>query len=349
MNGASILSIPLDEPERLFVSPAELRTEYIALLKHWHPDTCLEPVTVEEAAGITAHITALYSAAQTLIRSGVWRARRGGEMFLTGKDGKTRQIKFRVRRPFEIGEMLIGRQVITYMIPRTHEALVLAGLKAIGSIKYPSSFLSMRSQFPDVIGNFETADDYVIVVRKDINDVTVADLLAHLGGRIDPRHAAWIVSGLLNNLSFLGRVNGMAHNGLSPSTVWVNTIRHKVSFLGGFWYSAEIGRAITHLPPFSHTYAGRELLKTKKASPILDIECARAIGRFAMGDVSGGSFRLRDDIPAAITQFLRSPSRPNAVAEYESWYSALHDAYGVRQFHRWEVFGDDVYPEPKKD
>lgn len=349
MNGASILAIPLTEPERLFVSPAELRAEYLALLKRWHPDHCLEPVTAEEATQVTAHITALYTAAVDLAKRGIWVGRRGGEMFLTEKTGRTHLVKYRVRRPFEIGEMLVGRQVITYLIPREHEALVLAGLRCIGSIKYPApAFEGMKSQVPEVIRNFETADMYVIAIRKDINDVTVADLLEHAGGKIDPRHTAWIVSGLLNLLSFLS-MSRLTVNGLTPATVWVNTLRHRVSFLGGWWYGAERGKAISHLPPFAYSFAPRDLIKTKIASPILDIECARAIGRFALGDVSGGSFRLRDDIPAAITQFLRSPSKPDAIAEYESWYSSLHDAYGPRQFHKWEVKGDEVYPEPGKD
>lgn len=349
MNGASILAIPLSEPERLFISPIELKSEYHTLMKHWHPDNCLEPVTTEEATLIAAHITALYQSAVDIVKRGIWHARRGGEMFLTSKEGRTHLVKYRARRAFEIGEVLISRHVITYLIPREHEALVIAGLRTIGSIKYPApAFQTMESQVPRVIRNFETPDMYVIAVQKDINDIAVADLLEYMGGRIDPRHAAWIVSGMLNLLSFLS-MSRLTVNGLTPATVWANPIRHRVSFLGGWWYGAERGKPITHLPPFAHSYAGRDLLREKRATPILDIECARAIGRFALGDVSGGSFRLRSDIPDAIAQFLRSPSRADAIAEYESWYNSLHDSYGPRQFHKCDITGDQVYPETRKD
>jgi hypothetical protein len=347
MNGTQILAIPLSEPERLFQSPTGLRAEYLAMVRQWHPDHCHESVTGDEASQVTAHINALYDAACEAVKRGIWHPRGGGEMLIRGKDERTRVIKFRAKRGFEIGDVLIGTEMIHYMIPKEHDGLVLAGLRAIGGIRYPTPEFrtSLEPHLPNVVKHFETLDagTHVISIRKSANDVTVADLTAHLGGRIDPKHAAWLVSGMLNLLSFLS-VSKMTVNGLTPDTVWVNPLRHTVSFLGGWWYGAEAGKQISHLPPFCHRLAPGSMIKGKRANAILDLECARAIGRFALGDVTGGSFRLRDDIPAPITEFLRSPSHGNPIAEYEGWYKSLETAYGPRRYHELKVTGNEVYP-----
>ncbi len=337
MNAAAILAIPETEPERLFVVPEKLLAEYRALVKRWHPDAGGD-------AKVFAHIGSLYRAAEHKIHKGIWQP--PGRLDITDRYGKKFQLNYRGRRPFELGEMFIGMGLVAYVIPRTHEALVLNALKNIGRMSYPDEKFknSLESHIPKVLRAFETATDWIVVIRKRPDEVLLADLIKHLGGNIDPKHAAWIISSLLNMACFL-EISGMTLNSMSVSTVFVSPTKHAVSLYGGWWYAAVGGKLITHLPPDTLPLASAALRKHKIASNNLDLQSIKAIGRSCLGDPSGGSLRGRTDVPAPFTQFLQLPAAKSAFAEYERWPKVLEDSFGPRRYHELKITGEDVYPQ----
>lgn len=340
MNAAAIIAIPDDEPERLFKRRDSVKTDYRALAMAWHPDRNADP----QAETVFAKIGALYHAAVRKLDSGSWHPVGAAE--LTGRDGKTRRIRYRAKRQFELGEVLIGSSLLTFLVRREHEDLMINSLKQIGSIRYPNETFrdKLERHLPKIEKSFETPTHWVLCARKDPDEVALSDLVSHLGGSVDPKHVAWVVSSLLNLASFL-QVNSMTLNGITPSTVFVNPQRHSVSLLGGWWYASLAGKQITSLPPETHRLASRKLLLHKVADHDLDLASIKAAARFALGDPSGGGFRTRSDIPAPYANFLKSPSMKSPVKEYEDWTRVLEDSFGPRRFLKLSVTGNDVYPE----
>lgn len=338
MNAAKILAIPDDEPERLFGDQAQLVAVYHALVKQWHPDLSSDPL----AADVTSKLSKLYAQAKRKSADGTWQE--PGVRVLRPRDGKTLKLRYRARSKFELGEVLIGSSHVTYVIPHEHEDLVIAGLRAIGTIRFPTpEFKTALEQFfPKTLKVLELADrgGWSISLAKDPDDVLISDLMDLMGGRIPAEHVAWMVSSMLNLLSYLGEVNKMTVNGLTPSTVFVNPQRHSASFLGGWWYAASTGSGITALPPETYRLAPNKLRIHKKASPELDLACVKHIARVALGDPSGGSLRTRGDVRKEVAEFLLTPAGRSAVVEYKSWYEVL----GKRKFVPLRVTGNDVYP-----
>lgn len=337
MNAATILKINLDEPERLF-DKRDHAYQYKKLAKEWHPDLNKDP----KAADVFAHIGNLYQSALKKLAGGTWSV--PGVLSLTGVDGKTRSIKYSVKKTFELGEFYVGNTLVTFAIARAHEHLVLAGLRCVGTIRYPTEDFrkSLEQYFPKVEHYFETRDHIVICVRKRKDEILLTDLLTHLKGKIDPKHVAWLMSSLFNLASFL-QINRMCINGIDADAVYVSPSKHSVSILGGWWYAAEFDKPITTLPPSTYKLAPRKLLALKQATPFLDLESIRAIGRLCLGDITGNSFRMAKDLPAPMTSFLQLPSSHSAVADYEAWVKVLEDSFGPRKFVKLDVEPEHIY------
>src|ERR1700761_779374 len=69
MNANYILSIPLDQPERLFKHQGTIRNDYLQLLKTWHPDLNKDP----KANDVTARLHKLYEKAKEKLTSKTWQ------------------------------------------------------------------------------------------------------------------------------------------------------------------------------------------------------------------------------------------------------------------------------------
>lgn len=340
MNADNILAIALDEPERLLRRPDFLRDDYLILLKTWHPDINHHPL----ADKVTAHIQALYSKAQEKIALKIWNP--PGILLLTGKDKKTRKIKYRAKYKFELGVVYVGDNILTFVVPKTHEDFILSGLRGIGTIRYPNEEFrqNLELYFPKIEQYFETDISIVVCMRKRRDEILLSDLIGWAGGRLDPKHVAWIISSLFNLASFL-QITELTVNGIEPSTVFVSTPTHSLSILGGWWYSASFGKPLKSLPPNIYKLASRKILIAKKATPFLDLESIRACGRAALGDITGSSFRMRDDIPKPMASYLMLPSSNDAVREYENWVKVLEESFGPRKFVKLEALPEHIYKD----
>lgn len=335
-----ILAIPLTEPERLFSAPEAAKAEHRELVRHWHPDLNRAPL----AAKVAAHVNALYEAAAAMIARGKWQ--RPNEIELVGTDGKPRRIKYRKRHTFELGEMLIGARILAFIVDRRHEDFLIDGLRMIGSIRFPTNQMrtDLEKYFPKVEKHFDTADHSVIVLSKTDDVVLLRDLIAQQGGKLDPRHACWVISSLLNLACFL-EITGRTHNGLTPDTVFVSPKYHTALLLGGWWYAADVGKPIRALPPAVHKLASRGFLAAKKADHSLDLASIRAIGRACLGDEAGSGFRGRTDVPKPLADWLLLPGPKSAIKDYTIWPKVRTDSFGPRKFVPLTVSFDDVYPK----
>lgn len=272
------------------------------------------------------HITAVY---QSVAKPQLIRI----EDADTGKDYDLHYIR---AHQFELGTMAIGNNITGFVIDKKHDDLVINGLRAIGSIRYPDNAMKTHQEkfIPTVGKTIYTAKAAVVIVLKNPSAFLLKDLLAL--GPLDPKHTTWILSSLLNLASFYKLIE-LCHNGLSVDTVMISPSAHTAYPVGGWWYAKKTGDKMKALPRSSHAVAPHDMLKSKIADHRLDLECIRSIGRQCLGPSSLWS------IPKPFADFLRLPAPSDPIKDYAAWEQVREKAWGPRRFLKLEVTAADVY------
>ena len=338
LTASQILAIAPTEPERLFsADPASLRHEFAVLAKCWHPDRN----GASEAAKVLDRLVALHDAAKRKLAAGEWSA--PDAIRIDAAYGKSLVLKIKRRHEFELGEMAIAVSRVAFLVEKEHTRLFENGLRRIKDIRYPDGRIrdDLARFMPDVQGVYETAGHHVAIIAKTEDVVLLRDLVAHIGGHLAPKHAAWVVSSLLNLACFF-EVTGLTHNAISPQTIFVTAKHHAVHLLGGWWYAAPAGSRIELLPEATYAVMPRSVKTSKRADIRLDLESIRAVGRTILGDAAGLS-PVGKDLPKPMANFLRLPSSGSAIEDYRAWGQALKDSFGPRRFVELPVSSRDVY------
>jgi hypothetical protein len=336
---SDILSIK--QPEKLFSGETAVEAEYRILAKIWHPDRNKDP----QANDVFAQVGTLYRAAKQKIEAGSWEI--PGLYFFTDTTGKKFQVRYKRKHVFELGEMYVGEYTVTYFIDKSAQDLFDNAKKMMRSFTFANDKMKAEIQryLPELHTVNETADRLVMVVKKDPEMILLRDLLDHLGGKIDPKHVAWMLSTIYNISCYL-KYAKLTHNSIGPDTFFVSPKKHSGALIGGWWYSAPLGNKLSAAPARTITYAPRDLTTKKIADFRVDSELIRATGRELLGD-GGGSKLLSDPlIPNALLNWLRTPGTGDAYREYEDWVkSVLKDSFGERRFVELKVQPSDVYKE----
>lgn len=339
MTADEILAIPADQPERLFSGPDKLKLEYRQLAKAWHPDSNKDPA----ASDVAARINALFAEAQKKAAIGRWDT--PNQMVL--KDawtGKTFKIGFRRKIPFELGEMLYGRTKVLFLIRSEFKDLFEAAHATIEDFKFGSDRMraEMTKYLPVFRNRFETKDGLCAYFMDKTEDVfLLRDVQTHFGGRMDPRHVAWIMSALLNIACYLEYAK-ITHNGITADTVFISPKYHSALLFGGWWYSTKVGHKIAALPDGTRRLAPPDMLRHKKGDPTLDLVSIRAIGRDLLGDITGMTL-LSTLAPAPMVNFLRSHPSSSARQDYAHWGKVLEASFGPRRFTELVITENDIF------
>lgn len=341
LSAAAILAMPADRPERLFKGSLEdVKKAWRQLAMRWHPDRSGDPRAVE----VFQHIGAMLEQVQEQIRLGDWESH--GQLRLTALDGKSYEIHYLRRHRFELGSLYVAGTVAAFVIDLAHDDLVQRAEHTIRSLDYPTE--KMRQQIAPHLpsypfaGAFRTADAWVVVMRKSPDLLLLRHVLDHFGGRLDPRHVAWVVSSLLNLCCYFQHA-GIAHNALSLDTCFLSPPDHSVAVLGGWWYAARLGERMAAAPASTLDWAPHDLMTTQRAAIRTDLELVRAIGRALLGDIGGSSLE-REGAPRAMAQWLRLPASNDPIDEYRTWRNqVLHDSFGARRFAELPLTQSDIY------
>jgi hypothetical protein len=342
LSADALLAVPADCPEHLFTGGAEdVRQDYRRLAMRWHPDRCADP----QAHAVFQHVAQLYGQAEARIRRGDWTCR--APLRLVAIDGRTYDIHYLRRHPFELGTMFVGATIAAFVVGREHADLVDNAERTLRALPWADA--RMRAQIAGLLpaypfaGAFATDDAYVIVMRKRPDVLLLRDVLDHAGGRLDPRHVAWIVSALLNVCCYL-QYAGLVHNALSPDTCFLAPPDHTVSVLGGWWYAAAAGRRKVAAPAATIAWGPHHLLASGRADMRTDLELVRAIGRELLGDVSGVRLARTGAAPAALIDWLRLPASSDPIEDYRTWRTrVLPDSFGARRFVELPLTQSDIY------
>jgi len=346
LTAQQILAIPVSEPEHIFTGEeVALKAEFKALSKLWHPDLNNDI----QAKDVFAHINELNTTAKKKLLAGTWTI--PGLLRLTSTAGRVYQLKYLKKHSFELGTFYISQNTVTFVIDKmTGGDLALNGLGALKGISFADD--KLRKEFtrtlPELVKNFDTQDAIVCVFKKDPDMILLADLSEHIlamtGKRLDSKHVAWITSRLLSLSCFL-QLNGLTHNGIAASTVFVSPEMHTAALMGGWWYAAKENTSLKGLPGTALDVVPSGVLSSGKATRRVDLELVRAVGRDLLGDPTG-SLILRDkNLPKAMTQWLTNSTSGDAFKDFQNWSEdILKSSFGARRFTELKVSFSDVYP-----
>ncbi len=326
LSAGFILSIPVTEPERLFSGPSDAPAEYRAMMKAWHPDSCPDP----QAAAVSAHIIALYRAAKPKF-DGTWIGPRTVTMHCP--DGKLRHISYRQRHRFELGEMLYGNVTVTFLVRNEFADLFDNARKVTTGYRYRDAAMEkeVARYLPKIRSTFETKDGYCVMVLEKTPDVfLLRDVINAVGGKLDPKHVAW-VQNTLHNLSCYLAFSDITHNDISPDTYFISPEYHSGCLYGGWWYAKRLASKLEALPARSMRFAPHHIRAEKLADPRLDQILIRITGREQLGDITGTS--LKGQAPDPMVNFLRGAVTRSAVEDYRTWSKeVLPASFGARRF-----------------
>lgn len=338
-----ILGIPDDKPEMLFSAPDKITDEHRALVKKWHPDHNKD----SGDSDVIARINLLVAKARAKVKAGKWD--KPGEISIRGTDNILRKMRFRREAAFEIGHSYYGRSALTYLVRKPDADLARNAIQKFGAFTYPDAKIrgEIEKYLPKVVSKFTSAEDgsEIIVLLKSKDVFSLDDVLTFFGGKIEPRHVAWIMNSLYNTLCYF-EISGIAHNGIGSDTVFISPQYHTSMIYGGWWYSSYFGEKLVALPPLSHKFAPPQDIRSKISGPRIDLTLARVLGRKLLGDITGVSLH-KSGVPAPMVQFLRNPAGNSARADYAAWGKALADSFGKRRFVKMEITESDIYEKGK--
>lgn len=333
-----ILGIPESRAQELLPGNEEAITKaFRKLVKAWHPDRCDDP----RAKEVFGHIGKLRAAALRLIGA-VKTPARAREF--RAADGKLFRFRYNTSHRIDVGEVISGDTSIAYAFERDFMDIADDEQARVGAIRYadPRMRTEMERFLPGLKKAVKQQDATVLVYSKTPDQFLLVDLIRHCGGRIDPVHVAWIVSGLENIAAYLCWA-GISHGAIDATNVLVSPQYHSVTLVGGWGFATPMGERPKALPGRSLSALPRMTVAGTVSDPAIDLELVRMTGRECLGDASGGKLVLDKTVPSAMTNWLIMPPEKDAFSDFRSWEEALVRAFGKRRFVQWDVEPAAVY------
>lgn len=341
LTAAALLAIPASRPERLFrgddVADGRL---YRRLALGFHPDR-------HAGAGEAfQHLGELKAARDRAIETGTWRGAGVQELALAG--GRRLKIRYLRQNPFELGTVLIGARSVAYLFREEHRALYAQGVRTIKGFRYANEAMrqEMARFLPHIELEAETAAGPVLAITRPPGVVRLRDALDHLGTRMDPRHVAWIL-GTLHNLGAYLQWAGLTHNAIDLDNYFISPRSHAGLLLGGWGYARRTGEAMTHLPGPSaalwKAITPFQAAAVKEATPRLDRELIRQVGRSLLGDPGGTRLPRDAAVPRPLARWLTTPGADDGIEDYANWARARDAAFGPRRFVVMDLAPQEMY------
>lgn len=149
------------------------------------------------------------------------------------------------------------------------------------------------------------------------------------GLQLPQEHVNWVLNRLLEYIAYLSQ-SGFVHGGLTPESVFIVPENHGIQVVS-FYHLARNKTSI-------HTVSGRylnwypvQVVQTKQALPVTDLECAKRIAAYLLGEASGNAVKLRKTHNEAFINFLLT-SHDNAYQCLTQYHQVLRTNFKTR-FH----------------
>lgn len=332
LSADTLLEIPVTQPELLFAGDeGQARSQWQTLSRHWHPDRNPDP----RAAWVFGHITELRQAAAAKRAIGIWQDI--DALLLTAVDGRRYRLRYGLTQPLDVGTAFIGKTVLCYLLEEDYADLTLdAPLQSPGlPFADDAMRLALEPLLPQPVARIRLRQGVALVLRKSPQYIPLRRLLDYVGGCLDPRHVAWIVSSILNLVCYLDSVN-LAHQAIGIDHLLVAPAEHSVALTGGWWYSRPAGEPLKALPERSMRLAPPDILARKTADIRLDQHLLRATALELLGEDAAAA-------PAPMLSFFQLPPMGCPVTDYEHWQQVLWESFGERRFTPLAITADDIY------
>jgi len=338
-----ILAIPELVPERLFAAPDLAAVKKVArsLLQKWHTDRNKDPLAGE----VFKRVGALLSAAEKKIENGNWET--PGLLRITSTAGANFELRYSSKMALDVGTMYVSRTAVGFDIPRDNLDLLAQAELQLGALSYAND--AMRAEFsryfPSIAKKIETPTGALLVVTKTPDVLLLQDVLSYYKGKMPARHAAWVISRLLNIACYLELQGKVAHNAIALDSVFISPKHHSACLLGGWWFAAGLGQPLKAASQRMVLCAPPEVLQKKVGDSRTDMEMIKALGRELLGDTSGVRLAKDSAVPPALVDWLQMSTHQSAVATYREWQErVLIDAFGERKFVEMNLTHETLYP-----
>ncbi len=335
MDAQSILKVT--DPSRLFPKDEKrIKENYRKLVKEWHPD--VYKGDKDEASRVMAHVTSLYNKALVRLQEGHWGYESRELIKLTGR---TIGYKYKVAHDFELGRMYVGDTSILYKLADGKEKYLRNYVEKASNFTFADQ--SMQEEMSKFLPVIELVDEQagVLILKKTTDVYSLRDVLVASGGILEPKHAAWILSGLYNLACYL-KYADMVHNGITLDTVFVSPQFHSTLLYGGWWYTTGINDSLVGVPKDVYDLMTPKERADKKASASLDLLAIRKVGRLLLGGLTSGGTRPTD-LPDALYSWLTGVDVQDAFKDYTKWSKVLDDSWGHRKFVKLDIDMDTYY------
>lgn len=111
------------------------------------------------------------------------------------------------------------------------------------------------------------------------------------GLQLPQEHVNWVLNRLLEYIAYLSQ-SGFVHGGLNPESVFIVPGNHGIQVVS-FYHLARKDRRIQTVSGRYMNWYPAQILKTKIASTVTDLECAKRIAAYLLGQASGNAVKLR--------------------------------------------------------
>ncbi|SFX35377.1 J domain-containing protein [Ruminococcus sp. XPD3002] len=295
---------------------------YMALMLKYHPDRCSDPRAPEASAVINEMFGKLkkaHSLQEKLFRCG----------------SQVIGIKYLMAVTQEYGVEYVGENAVWLLI-KDDLADCFTRSEARTDLFFreylPQQILAQAEVFlPFVTKVIDTEEGLLVETCKRKGELPLSRVLDFYGGKLDSRHAAWIISRLLGICCY-AEARGIVWNCLAEENLFIDPAEHTVRVGGGWWFAAREGSRM--IGAQSAVYAClSSLTKTDgTARHITDLECVKAIARRI----------LPDDAPKAVIDYAESVCSSSAFEEMEKWEQVITDGFGGRKFTHMNVRLPDI-------
>ena len=302
-----------------------IKAAFRKLAAQWHPDHNHAP----EASDVMAHLTEMKGRA-------LHRSDRPFELFVR-EDGTSFKMEYLRTMQGQGCRVFVGATNIAYFVPQSADDL---GRKAAQHRwKYLNSEMEKEvARFISPMTRQEKLKNgRLLVFRRNPDQILMRDLI-DLDGPIEPVHATWMISRMVNLACYLEWAK-LAHCAISPEFLLVSLDQHSVALTGPLLYGASFGTRPSAVPARTLKVANWLINKQENADIRVDLALIRETALDLLGERGGARLRSNPAMREEITNWLLTPSAKTAVADYQGWEIARGD----RRFAHYGKTAQGIY------
>jgi hypothetical protein len=239
-------------------------------------------------------------------------------------------------KPVELGGLYIAEDCLIYEVSKQDKDLVDNFVKRSSYLTFFTDEMkdSFASRLPMTTMLYQSIDNYYVIVSKDPNFICLDDINNHFNEEIDPKHIAWIISGLLDISCYL-YASRLMHGDINLTSVYINPANHQVALLGDWWYACDTDEKMIALPSRSFSSLPSDIITTTKASNQLDRILIKKLARELLS---------KNKISSVLNNWAHENSDIDPMSEYTHWMNViLPSAFGPRKFHELKLTSTDIY------